>query len=101
MAYVHGRGDIHRDVKPANVLLDQHGRPHLSDFGIATVVDSTQITSTGMMIGTAAYLAPEQVHGHPVGPGAMSTPSVWCSWSASLAAGCTDDPRFPRDCPPR
>jgi len=70
LAYVHGRGVIHRDVKPANVLLDQHGRPRLSDFGIAAVVDSTQITSTGMMIGTAAYLAPEQVRGHPVGPGA-------------------------------
>jgi len=68
LAYVHARGVIHRDVKPANVLLDEHNRPHLSDFGIATMADSTQITHTGLMIGTAAYLAPEQVRGHPVGP---------------------------------
>jgi len=68
LAYVHARGVIHRDVKPANVLLDERNRPHLSDFGIATMIDSTQITHTGLMIGTAAYLAPEQVRGHPVGP---------------------------------
>jgi len=70
LAYVHARGVIHRDVKPANVLLDEHNRPHLSDFGIATMIDSTQITHTGLMIGTAAYLSPEQVRGHPVGHGA-------------------------------
>jgi len=70
LAYVHARGVIHRDVKPANVLLDEHNRPHLSDFGIATMIDSTQITHTGLMIGTAAYLGPEQVRGHPVGPAA-------------------------------
>ena len=69
LAYVHARGVVHRDVKPANVLLDQHCHPYLSDFGIATVVDATQITSTGMLIGTAAYLAPEQVRGDPLGPG--------------------------------
>jgi len=70
LAYVHAHGVIHRDIKPANVLLDEHHHPHLSDFGIATMADSTQITHTGLMIGTAAYLAPEQVRGHPVGPAA-------------------------------
>jgi len=70
LAYVHAHGVIHRDIKPANVLLDEHHRPHLSDFGIATMIDSTQITHTGLMIGTAAYLSPEQVRGHPVGPAA-------------------------------
>ncbi len=68
LAYVHEHGVVHRDVKPGNVLLDHHDRPHLSDFGIATIADSTQITRTGMMIGTAAYLAPEQVRGRTVGP---------------------------------
>ena len=70
LAYVHAHGVIHRDIKPANVLLDEHHHPHLSDFGIATMADSTQITHTGLMIGTAAYLSPEQVRGHPVGPAA-------------------------------
>lgn len=68
LAYVHGHGIVHRDVKPGNVLLDRYDRPHLSDFGIAALVDSTQITGTGTIVGTAAYLAPDQVRGRPVRP---------------------------------
>ncbi len=65
LAYVHSRGITHRDVKPANVLMG--GRPMLTDFGIARLVDAARVTQTGYLIGTPAYLAPEQVSGGPVG----------------------------------
>jgi serine/threonine protein kinase len=68
LAYVHAQGLVHRDVKPANVLVGHDGRVRLTDFGIARLVDSARVTSTGMMVGTASYLAPEQVAGEPVGP---------------------------------
>ncbi|CAA9349235.1 MAG: serine/threonine protein kinase [uncultured Frankineae bacterium] len=70
LAYVHGKGLLHRDVKPANILMGTDGRVRLTDFGIARLVDSARVTSTGMMVGTASYLAPEQVAGEPVGPAA-------------------------------
>jgi eukaryotic-like serine/threonine-protein kinase len=66
--HVHRAGYIHRDVKPANVLLDDSGRARLTDFGIARAVDRTSVTTTGCIVGTAAYLAPEQVRGEFVGP---------------------------------
>ena len=65
LAYVHSRGITHRDVKPANVLMG--GRPMLTDFGIARLVDAARVTQTGYLIGTPAYLAPEQVTGGAVG----------------------------------
>jgi serine/threonine protein kinase len=70
LAYVHSAGIIHRDIKPANVLLassdDGLLNPKLTDFGIAVMVDSTRMTATGFMAGTANYLSPEQVLGQPV-----------------------------------
>src|SRR4051794_7134888 len=68
LAYVHARRIVHRDLKPGNVLLGTDGRTRLADFGIARVVDATRITGTGLTVGTAAYLAPEQVAGEAVGP---------------------------------
>jgi eukaryotic-like serine/threonine-protein kinase len=61
----HDHGVVHRDVKPANLLLDDHGRLAVADFGIATVATEASVTLTGQVLGTAAYIAPEQARGHP------------------------------------
>ena len=72
LAIAHARGIVHRDVKPANVLLGAEGVVKLSDFGIAKRFDDLEssVTSTGMIIGTPRYLAPEQATGAPVTPAA-------------------------------
>jgi eukaryotic-like serine/threonine-protein kinase len=61
----HGAGIVHRDVKPANLLLDAQDRVAVADFGIARLADDTQMTQTGQVLGTAAYLSPEQSAGQP------------------------------------
>ena len=73
LAYVHALGIIHRDIKPANILLvpgrpGEPLRPKLTDFGIARIMDGTRLTATGTMVGTAAYLSPEQARGADLGP---------------------------------
>jgi len=66
LAYAHGKGVIHRDVKPANVLLDHDGSALLTDFGIARLVEQTMQLTQGVVLGTPQYMAPEQVTGKPV-----------------------------------
>ena len=67
---VHANGTIHRDVKPANVLLDGDGRVRLADFGIAKRLDDIDaaVTAAGVLVGTPHYLAPEQATGQPLSP---------------------------------
>jgi serine/threonine-protein kinase len=60
LAYAHSRNMIHRDVKPANLMLDHDDRVVLTDFGIAKIVTGVQFTASGGMVGTPAYMAPEQ-----------------------------------------
>ena len=63
--HAHAQGVVHRDVKPANVLLRRDGVTKLVDLGIATAADHTRITRSGVVLGTAAYMAPEQLDGRP------------------------------------
>jgi len=62
----HRAGLVHRDIKPANILLTADGRVKVTDFGIAKAVAEADLTQPGLMVGTAKYVAPEQVKGEPV-----------------------------------
>ncbi len=67
---IHVRGIVHRDVKPANILLGRDGAVKLADLGIAMAADRTQITSPGVILGTYSYMAPEQLEGDTATPAA-------------------------------
>lgn len=65
LGYAHERGMAHRDIKPGNIIVDETGRPILTDFGIARMVEATRLTQDSTTTGTPAYMSPEQVNGQP------------------------------------
>jgi eukaryotic-like serine/threonine-protein kinase len=89
LTHAHERGVIHRDVKPHNILLDENGRPKISDFGIARALDATYATRTGSYLGTALYSPPEQLKGEKVTP-----KSDVYSLGATLYHAATGQPPF-------
>ena len=86
---IHAAGIVHRDLKPGNVMLDDDGLPVLIDFGIAHVADDVRLTSSGLVMGTPGYLAPEIIEGADV-----TEATDWWGWAATLAYAATGRPPF-------
>jgi tRNA A-37 threonylcarbamoyl transferase component Bud32 len=111
----HDAGVVHRDVKPGNLIVRPDGVVKVTDFGIARAVDAVPVTQTGMVVGTAAYLSPEQAAGRPVTPAsdvyALGVVSYEClagerpfggdsAVAIAMAHVSTPPPPLPKDTPP-
>src|SRR4051794_41092711 len=94
LAAVHAAGVLHRDVKPGNVLFGPDGGAVLADFGVATLEDDAAVTSTGLVIGSPAYLAPERARGEAPTPAS----DLW-SLGATLFAAVEGRSPFHREGP--
>ncbi|RMH63147.1 MAG: serine/threonine protein kinase [Calditrichaeota bacterium] len=68
LEYTHNQNIIHRDIKPGNVLISRDGKVKLIDFGVAKDDGDSKLTMTGLIVGTPAYMSPEQAHGDPLNP---------------------------------
>jgi hypothetical protein len=87
----HAAGIVHRDVKPGNVMVGEQGVAKLADFGIASLQGDPQLTSTGLVIGSPAYMAPEQARGEESGP-----PADFWALGATLFYAVEGEPPFDR-----
>lgn len=90
--FAHEKGVLHRDLKPSNIIIDGEGRPHVTDFGLAKQIDQTLgLTRTGAVLGTPAYMPPEQAAGSR---GQIGVASDVYSIGAMLYATLTGQPPF-------
>jgi eukaryotic-like serine/threonine-protein kinase len=87
----HAAGIVHRDVKPGNVMVPEQGVARLADFGIASLAGDPQLTSTGLVIGSPAYMAPEQAKGEESGP-----PADFWALGATMFYAVEGEPPFDR-----